>query len=63
MKKFIKKNWRYILLFGLIGGITQVILEEIPYQNVWDTTWADEYWFLTFVIPTLVLLAVTWKKK
>ena len=65
---FLKKCWKYILLFALIGAITLVIISEIPYKaritgDCYNCTWADYYWFLTFVIPSLVLLIITWKNK
>ena len=59
--RFIKRNWKYILLWGSIAAITQVVLENIGDGGF--NSFQRSYWFLTIVVPTLVLLIITWKKK
>ena len=59
--KFIKKNWRYILLWSIIATITQVVLENIG-DGGFDS-FQRSYWFLTIVVPTLVILIISWRKK
>ena len=63
--KFIKGNWRYILLWVCIAAITQVFVEnfECLFYECVELYFTDSYWFLTLVVPTLVLLIITWKKK
>ena len=62
--KFIKQNWRYILLWACIAAITQVFVENFDtIFSGYYTGFREAYWFLTLVVPTLVLLIITWKKK